>query len=163
MAVQNGNKIRLVVVTPYTTFFEDKVDIISIPSVDGEIGIMFGHSPLVAAITPGVCRIVNNGETKHFSCAEGYAEIGHHVALIVCNSAEWPDDISIPRIVKAYKDASAKLEEEKAMKSEQGIELTSDTLNMLKRAKARMHLIELAGTQAQRSRLEEWKRNGNVE
>ena len=156
MAVQNGNKIRLVVVTPYTTFFEDKVDIISIPSVDGEIGIMFGHSPLVAAITPGVCRIVNNGETKHFSCAEGYAEIGHHVALIVCNSAEWPDDISIPRIVKAYKD-------EKAMKSEQGIELTSDTLNMLKRAKARMHLIELAGTQAQRSRLEEWKRNGNVE
>ena len=153
MAESKNNKIRLVVVTPYKTFYDDLVDIITVTSSDGEFGVMFGHSPLVAALKPGVCRIHNDGEVNMFSCSEGYAEITRERVLIICNSAEWPDDISITRIVDAYIDASGKIEEEMRLKREEGIEMTSDSINMLARSKARMHLIELMGNDSQKDRL----------
>ncbi len=154
MAQTQTGKIKLVVVTPYKTFFEGEVDIVTIPALDGELGIMKDHSPLVAAIIPGICRILNDGETKMFSCSEGYAEISHRVALVVCNSAEWPEEISVSRTVKSYRDATRKLEEERRQHIEQGIIQTSDSANMLARSKARMHLIRLAGSESQKSRLE---------
>ena len=157
MAETKTEKINLVVVTPYKTFFEGKVDIITIPALDGEIGIMKGHSPLVVALTPGVCRILNDGETKMFSCSEGYAEIGHHLALVVCNSAEWPEDISVSGIIKSYKTATKRIEEEREQQKKDGTMLTSDNKNMLARSKARMHLIELAGTEDQKNRLAKHK------
>lgn len=153
MAESKNNKIRLVVVTPYKTFYDDLVDIIAVTSTDGEFGVMFGHSPLVTALKPGVCRIHNDGEITMFSCSEGYAEITRERVLIICNSAEWPDDISVHRIVDAYIDASGKIEEELRLKKEEGIEMTLDSTNMLARSKARMHLIELMGTDSQKERL----------
>jgi len=153
MAESKNNKIRLVVVTPYKTFYDDLVDIIAVTSTDGEFGVMFGHSPLVTALKPGVCRIHNDGEITMFSCSEGYAEITRERVLIICNSAEWPDDISVQRIVDAYIDASGKIEEELRLKKEEGIEMTLDSTNMLARSKARMHLIELMGTDSQKERL----------
>jgi len=153
MAESNSNKIRLVVVTPYKTFYDDMVDIITVTSSDGEFGVMFGHSPLVAALKPGVCRIHNDGKITMFSCSEGYAEITRERVLIICNSAEWPEDIVISRIVNAYIDASGKIKEEMRLKKEQGIEMTSDSINMLARSKARMHLIELMGNDFQKERL----------
>ena len=155
---QNG-KINLVVVTPYKTFYEGKVDIITIPALDGELGIMRGHSPLVAALAPGVCRILNDGETRMFSCSEGYAEIGHHLALVVCNSAEWPEEISVSRAVKSFRDATQKIADEKKQQREEGVALTADAVNMLARSKARMHLIRLAGSDSQKKRLDKEMEN----
>jgi len=163
MADTGGNKIKLIVVTPYKTFYDGDVSIITIPSTDGELGIMYGHDPLVVALRPGVCRINIDGEIKRFTSSEGYAEIGRHQALIVCNSAEWPEDISIARIIKSYKDASRKIEDEKRQSKEQGVMITSDSTNMLERAKARIHLIELAGSDAQKSRLESHKEEFKVD
>lgn len=162
MAQTETGKIKLVVVTPYKTFFEDEVDIIALPSPDGEIGIMRGHSPLVMALTPGVCRITVGEEKRLFSCSEGYAEIGHEVVLVICNSAEWPDEISISRIVKAYKDAVKRISEEKEAQSKEGRQLTADSLNMLHRSKARMHLIELAGSDSQKERLSKLKSENDI-
>ncbi|MBP5260646.1 MAG: ATP synthase F1 subunit epsilon [Clostridiales bacterium] len=162
MAETKTGKINLVVVTPYKTFYEGKVDIITIPALDGELGIMKDHSPLVAALKPGICRILNDGETKMFSCSEGYAEIGHKVALVICNSAEWAEDISITRIVRSYKDATKKIEEEHQQHMKEGVILTSDATNMLARSKARMHLIELAGSDSQKSRLAKMKADNGI-
>lgn len=162
MAETKNNKIHLVVVTPYKTFYDGPVDIITVTSTDGEFGVMYGHAPLVSALMPGVCRIHNDGEVTMFSCSEGYAEITREQVLIICNSAEWPEDISITRIVDAYIDASSKINEEVRLKKEEGIEMTSDSINMLARSKARMHLIELMGTEAQRERLAQKKAEHNI-
>ena len=162
MADKVINKIKLVVVTPYKTFYEGMVDIITIPSPDGELGVMRGHSPLVSALKPGVCRINNDGGTRMFTCSEGYAEIAHHLVLIVCNSAEWPEEISVSRILKSFRDASKRIEDEKIQKSEQGLQITSDAANMLARARARIHLIELAGDEAQKAKLEEHREDFKI-
>ena len=51
MAESISKKINLIVVTPYQNFYEGAVTVATIPSVDGEIGIMAEHSPLVVALS----------------------------------------------------------------------------------------------------------------
>ncbi|SCW26268.1 F-type H+-transporting ATPase subunit epsilon [Ruminococcaceae bacterium YRB3002] len=154
---KKDNYTKLVIVTPYKTFYEGYAYIVTIPALDGELGIMAGHSPLVAAIRPGVLRILTEDGTKLLSCSEGYAEIGHRMVLVVCNSAEWPEEISITRIVKSYQDALKLLEEYKDFKTTKGTPITNDAINAIGRARARMHLIELAGSESQKNHLAQRK------
>ena len=163
MAVNAENKIKLIVVTPYKTFFEDKADIVVVPSIDGELGVMCGHSPLVVALKPGICKIITGDETLHFSCSEGYAEIGHKVALVVCNSAEWPEEINVNRIVNSYLDGKAKMKQDEMLKREQKAIITSDNRNLYERAKARMHLVEIAGTDAEKNKLIQLKKDLGID
>ena len=49
-----------------------------------------------------------DGETKVFTVSEGFAEIGQHVVVIVCNAAEWPSEIDIERAKSALERAKTR-------------------------------------------------------
>ncbi|MBR6881070.1 MAG: ATP synthase F1 subunit epsilon [Clostridiales bacterium] len=156
MAERSGKKTNLVVVTPYKNFFEGRVDSVSLPSLDGEIGIMASHTPVVIALKPGIVNARIDKEYKHFTISEGYAEIGHNIVLIVCNSAEWPEEIKVGRIFRSHKDAYENVKEIMAIKDASVREDAKRENDLdFARAKARKHLIELYGSERQRARLEE--------
>ena len=98
---QSKKKMMLEVVNPYEVFFEGRIESIVLPTVDGQFGIMPGHSPIVVAVAPGIARVQMDGETKVFTVSEGFAEIGQHVVVIVCNAAEWPSEIDVDRAKSA--------------------------------------------------------------
>jgi F-type H+-transporting ATPase subunit epsilon len=157
MADNVSHKINLLIITPYESFFEGMVNSVSIPTVDGEFGFMAGHSPFVAAIEPGICTMRINQEVKHCMLSEGYCEINGMLALIVCNSAEWPEDIRLRRIINAYKAA---IEEIKTHQDKNGRPVFSeDSVAKGKRALARMRFIERYGTDQQRERLADYKKS----
>lgn len=101
-------KMTLEVVNPYEVFYEGRIERIVIPTLDGQYGIMPGHAPLVLAVTPGIARFECDGETKMFAISEGFAEIGQHVVIIVCNAAEWPSEIDSDRAKSALERAQAR-------------------------------------------------------
>ena len=101
--------IMLEVVTPYEIFFEGRIEKIVLPAQDGQLGVMPGHSPLVVAVTPGIASIETKGEQKKFVVSEGFAEIAHQAVIIVCNAAEWPEEIDENRAKSALERAEAKL------------------------------------------------------
>ncbi|MBO4928100.1 MAG: ATP synthase F1 subunit epsilon [Clostridiales bacterium] len=105
---QKAKKMMLEVVTPYDVFFEGRIERVVIPAMDGQYGIMPGHSPLVLAITPGIARFDVDGESRSFVISEGFAEIGQHVVIIVCNAAEWPEKIDEDRAKQALDRATAR-------------------------------------------------------
>jgi len=153
-----GDKIHLIVVTPYKNFFEEQVSSVTIPALDGDLGVMAGHSPLVAALKPGICTVRIDSEVRHFSVSEGYCEIGQSIILVVCNSAEWPEDINVKQIFDSYNEAV------EAIKNEKNTDLIhpEDSKHRKARALARMHLIELYGTDHQKARLETLKANNGL-
>ena len=157
MAEHSSHKINLLIVTPYEDFFEGQVDSVRIPTSDGEFGFMAGHSPFVAALEPGACALTTNGKTRYCMLSEGYCEINGMLALIVCNSAEWPEDIRLRRIINAYKAA---IEEIKTHQDKKGRPVFSeDSVAKGKRALARMRFIERYGTDQQRERLADYKKS----
>ena len=105
---QSKKKMMLEVVNPYEVFFEGRIESIVLPTVDGQYGIMPGHSPIVVAVAPGIARVEMDGETKVFTVSEGFAEIGQHAVIIVCNAAEWPSEIDTERAKSALERAQAR-------------------------------------------------------
>ncbi len=97
------------IVTPYDMFFEGPVEMVVVTCKDGEIGVLPGHSPFVAALVPGEVRLKIDGQWKPAVASNGYAEIGPELTIIVVNAAEWPEQIDIHRAEKALARAEARL------------------------------------------------------
>ncbi len=154
MADKSGNKVKLVVVTPYKVFFEEKVSSVTVPSLDGDYGVMAGHTPLVLALKAGICSVRIDKDYKYFTVSEGFAEIGQHLVLIVCNSAEWPEDITVKRLadtLKETKEDEARilaLEDSKARKY-----AMKEVTQRLNRINARIDILKKYGSDVQKERL----------
>ncbi len=160
-----SNKVKLTVVTPVHCFFEDYVSSITLPSLDGEIGIMAGHSPLVFALSPGIAHIRIDSELRHFVVSEGYVEVNPKMVLVVCDSAEWPEDLDVQRVVEALVESRDNLKRDRetggrGIVADEGARTAGyveDSVKSLSRARARVHTIEVYGTDAQKARLQKCK------
>lgn len=150
-----ANRLRLHVLTPYKSFLDEEVDSVMIPSIDGFVGIMRNHSPLQIVITPGITTIVESDKRRYFSISEGFAKITGDTCLLVCNSAEWPEEIDVRRIGESYKSYLVNrknieaIENELARKSAQ-----SDNEQQLSRIMARKKIVELYGSKNQKMLLD---------
>ena len=158
MAEDLSHKIHLIIITPKKTFFEGMVSSASMPTIDGEFGVMAGHTPFVAALFPGTCSIRIDEEVKHFVISEGYAEINQRAIIVICNSAEWPEEIKVRQIFESYRDGMAELE--KQDKDGSGQVYAEDVKRIVDRSLARMRFIERYGSDSQKSRLAQLKEKG---
>ena len=67
--------LRLEVVTPDTKTYSEDVDMVTIPGLDGEFGILPLHVPLITALQPGELRIMKNGQETFLATGGGFAEV----------------------------------------------------------------------------------------
>ena len=85
-------------------FFDEDVNMVIIRTVNGDLGILKGHAPLISLIGIGKLRIKQNGKIKEAAIAGGYVEVSKEKnVLIVCDAIEWPNEIDIDRAKKAVK------------------------------------------------------------
>lgn len=159
MAEETKHKIHLIIITPKKTFYEGLVSSAGFPTIDGEFGVMAGHTPFVAALFPGTCTIRVDDEIKHCVISEGYAEINQRAIIVICNSAEWPEEIKVRQIFESYRDSMAELERQNKDGSA-GQVYSEDVKRMADRSLARMRFIEHYGSESQKSRLAQLKEEG---
>jgi F-type H+-transporting ATPase subunit epsilon len=141
-------KIMLEIVTPYQHFYEGRVESVTLTSLDGALGVLPGHAPLVVALTPGITKITVGDSDKYAMLTEGFAEISQHLVLVVCNAAEWPEDIDVKRAKSAYDRAyeryhNAKINTEESVFSR----------HSMRRARERLQAISDHGTEKQKRTL----------
>jgi F-type H+-transporting ATPase subunit epsilon len=67
--------LTLEIVTPEDRVYSDTVDTVVIPTVEGEIGILPGHIPLLTQVADGELRVTKGSETKGLVVGGGFAEI----------------------------------------------------------------------------------------
>lgn len=77
--------MELVVLTPEKEYFKGKVDSVIVPGIDGEIGVLENHAPLVSSIAKGIVKIrKDNGDIIKFNVNQGFLEvINNDLALLV--------------------------------------------------------------------------------
>jgi F-type H+-transporting ATPase subunit epsilon len=77
------NAIKLEIVTPAATVFSEDVDMVTLPAVEGQIGILPQHVPLMTQMAPGEMIVRKNGQDRFLAVGEGFVEItGDHVAIL---------------------------------------------------------------------------------
>ena len=134
---EQKKKMMLEVVTPYEVFYEGQIERAVLPALDGQIGVLPGHSPLVVAITPGIATFEIDNEKKSFVVSEGFAEIAHHVVVLVCNAAEWPEEIDAARAQSALERAEARVNNVTNTEEQRVY-----ARHAIRRAKARLKMVE---------------------
>jgi F-type H+-transporting ATPase subunit epsilon len=79
--------LTLEIVTPEAKVFSAPVDTVVIPTVDGEIGILPGHIPLLTQVANGQLVVTHQGKTELLIVGEGFAQVQGDVISVLTEHA----------------------------------------------------------------------------
>ena len=85
--------VRLEIVTPEAKTFSDNVDSVVIPGVEGELGVLPMHAPLMTLLEPGELRVMKNGEETRLAVGEGFVEVTQEKIAVLTDMAVKESDI----------------------------------------------------------------------
>jgi F-type H+-transporting ATPase subunit epsilon len=132
-------KIHLEVVTPERRVFEADVDRVEVPGLDGELGILPGHTELVSQLKPAGLLTYHRAEEKgEIAISDGLVEVSSNRVIILANKATRPEDIDIARALEIKTLAERHLQ--KAL-SDPDIDIVPATIE-LERASIELQLAE---------------------
>jgi F-type H+-transporting ATPase subunit epsilon len=78
-----AERIELEIVTPLGRQLRTSVDEVTVPSVQGEFGVLPGHLPLLAAVRTGIVSYRIGSETRRCAVGAGFAEVGPEKLVIL--------------------------------------------------------------------------------
>jgi F-type H+-transporting ATPase subunit epsilon len=97
--------LTLEIVTPEARVYSELVDTVVIPTVEGEIGILPGHIPLVAQVGAGELRATKGSLTQLLVVGGGFAQVTGEKVSILAESAIHEDKIDENAVTAAMKRA----------------------------------------------------------
>ncbi len=103
--------LRLELVAPAGLVFEGDVEMVVLPAVTGEVGILPRHAPMVAQLTIGRLRaLLAGGDWMTFAVAEGFAKVQFNKVIVLADAAEEASQIDVDRVNKSIERATKRLE-----------------------------------------------------
>jgi len=109
--------LTLEIVTPEARVYSDTVDTVVIPTMEGEIGILPGHIPLVAQVGAGELRATKGGVTQLLVVGGGFAQVTGEKVSILADSAINEEKINEHAVEEAMKRAEDALKSRDSMVS----------------------------------------------
>lgn len=106
-----AGKIKLEIVTPEAIIYSDEVDMVTLPGIEGEMGIYPMHVPLMTQIVPGELKILKSGEETLMAVGEGFVEITNDKVSVLTDMAIQAKDIDEAQAEEARRRAEARLKE----------------------------------------------------
>ncbi|HXQ80839.1 MAG TPA: ATP synthase F1 subunit epsilon [Opitutaceae bacterium] len=108
--------LTLEIVTPEARVYSETVDTVVIPTVEGEVGILPGHIPLVTLVEAGELRATKGGATQLLVVGGGFAQVTGEKVSILADSAIYEEKIDENAAAAAMKRA------EEALRGKQSLE-----------------------------------------
>ena len=89
---------KLDIVTPEKTVLSGEAASLQVPSVEGSLGVLAGHAPLLAELGVGECVVrLADGTMRQLVVAGGFLDVGKAKVSILANTAEFDDEIDVSR------------------------------------------------------------------
>jgi F-type H+-transporting ATPase subunit epsilon len=105
--------LELEVATPLGTALAIRTDSVQMPSVEGEVGILPGHVPLLAALKPGILTYKQEGQLLRAAIGGGYAEATPDHVRVITEYFVKPDEVDLQRAQEDLQSAQKRLKESK--------------------------------------------------
>ena len=130
-----AEQIQLEVVTPERRVLAEAVDSVTVPGMNGELGILPGHTPLISQLQTGVLSYSKNGATERLHVSGGFVEVNADRVSVLAEIAARPEEIDAARARLAREHA------EKTLSSFTGTEEDFETARArLERSVVRLQL-----------------------
>src|SRR4029079_19486391 len=92
-----ADKIQLEVVTPERRVLNEAVDMVTVPGLGGELGILPGHTPLISQLQTGVLSYTQAGKSFQLHVSGGFVEVRDDLVSVLASVAERPEEIDAAR------------------------------------------------------------------
>ena len=102
--------MRLEIATAERVVYSEDVEILVAPGMDGQLGILPNHAPLLTALQPGEIRVVREGEESYMAVSGGFLEVMANRVTILADTAERAEEIDIERAEEAMQRAQERIE-----------------------------------------------------
>lgn len=101
--------IRVEIVSQDRMVFEGEADIVVVPGMDGEMGILPNHAPLLSTLRFGILKVRSHGEERDFTVSGGVIEVQPNIITVLADAAENVAEIDVSRAEAAKKRAEEML------------------------------------------------------
>jgi len=103
--------LKLDVVTPEKKVLSEDITSLIIPAIEGYLGVLPNHAPLISGLEPGVVKYKVAGNYNKMAVSGGFLEVSDNVATIIANTAELPEEIDVERAREAKERAEQRLKQ----------------------------------------------------
>ncbi len=102
--------LKLDIVTVERLVYSEDVDMVIAPGIDGEMGILPRHAPLLTALTYGELRVRRGDDEDSFAISGGFMEVQPDRVTVLADTAERAEEIDLERAEAARRRAEERLE-----------------------------------------------------
>ncbi len=136
------DSFQLEIVTPEKMVVRDNAESAQIPGLNGYLGILPGHAPLITELGAGEITYRSNGQAHRFSVAWGFAEVLADRVTVLAETVERADEIDVARAQVALSRA------EESLKSAETADEFARASGKIRVAQARIEVAQKKDTPA---------------
>ncbi|MFH1169277.1 MAG: F0F1 ATP synthase subunit epsilon [Chloroflexota bacterium] len=105
--------LRLDIVTAERAVYSEDVNMVIAPGVQGQLGILPNHTPLMTSLQAGELRVKKDGDEVLMAITGGFLEVRPDRVIVLADAAERAEEIDIERAEEAKRRAEQRLADRK--------------------------------------------------
>jgi len=103
------SSIRLDIVTAERVVYSEDVNVVVAPGIEGQLGILPHHAPLMTTLLPGELRVKKGEEEFSLAISGGFLEVRPDRVIVLADAAERAGEIDVARAEEAKRRAQERL------------------------------------------------------
>ena len=131
-----ADTFQLEVATPECLVVNEQVTLAELPGLNGYMGILAGHAPLMSALAPGILSYEGGGGAHVYAISGGFVEVSENHVRVLADDAEAAEDIQVDKARQQLEHANRDLQQAKETAD------VEDALRAAKHAQARIDAAE---------------------
>lgn len=109
--MSSEGKFRLEVVTPSRLLVSEMVDEVTAPGIEGEFGVLVGHTPFLTELGVGVLSYRSGSQHHLLAVRKGFAEVTREKVTVLAEEADFPREINLAKAEADLAEAEKEIRE----------------------------------------------------
>ncbi len=101
----------VLIITPKRKVFDGNVELLSVMTTAGQLGILANHTPLLTILKTGPMHMFVDKKTTFFAVSGGVLSVQKNQTILLVDAIERADEIDVTRAKEAMKRAEERLKE----------------------------------------------------
>lgn len=123
-------KLTVQIVTAEREVLRDEADVVIAPAIEGTVGILPRHAPLLTALVPGILVLKKDGQEEAMAVSGGFLQVANNRVLILADTADREEELDEQRAQEARAQAEAALKEAASGSNSLQTELARQSLRL---------------------------------
>lgn len=111
-----AKSFNLEIIATDRVFYAGECEHLVITTIDGMLGILANHEPLVTTLPTGELKYLVDGKWRYAAISGGFIEVMPDKSIILADSCELPEEIDIKRAEEARQRAEERMRQKQSIK-----------------------------------------------